>query len=188
MHWDKRVGAKFQKSLHRFLRIHVDLPPGRRVIGADRQQRDVDIVAVADFLESLEVGAVATMKNRAAIHFHDKSAEAAVKIGEKTRAPMRTRRKRHLERPQLHRLPVIELMNDIKTQVVDEVTDADRNDDRLISRDLGKGPTIEMIEMRVGDEDQIDRRQVMNLEARLLQSLDDFEPLRPDRIDQNIEF
>ena len=42
--------------------------------------------------------------------------------------------------------------------------------------------------MSVGDEDEIDRGQMMNLEPRLLEPLDHFEPLRPDRIDQHIHF
>lgn len=45
-----------------------------------------------------------------------------------------------------------------------------------------------MIEVSVGDEDQINGRQMMNFEAWSLQSFDHLEPLRPDRIDQYINF
>ena len=45
-----------------------------------------------------------------------------------------------------------------------------------------------MIEVSVGDEDQINGRQMMNFEAWSLQSFDYLEPLRPDRIDQYISF
>src|SRR5438046_1738401 len=45
-----------------------------------------------------------------------------------------------------------------------------------------------MIEMSVSHQDEIDRRQMMNLEARLLHTLDYLEPLRPVRIDQDIDF
>src|SRR5436309_14616526 len=44
-----------------------------------------------------------------------------------------------------------------------------------------------MIEMRVGHEDEVDFRQMMDLEPRLLQPLDYFKPLRPNRVDQQIE-
>src|SRR6476620_11233488 len=44
-----------------------------------------------------------------------------------------------------------------------------------------------MIEMRVGHEDEIDVRQMMDFEPRLLQTLDHFQPLRPDRVDQQID-
>jgi len=41
----------------------------------------------------------------------------------------------------------------------------DRNDNRLIGRDLAQGSAIEMIEVRVCHEHEIDRRQVMNMKA-----------------------
>ena len=44
-----------------------------------------------------------------------------------------------------------------------------------------------MIEMRVRHENEIDRRQMMNFETRLLEPLDHLQPLRPDRIDQEID-
>ena len=44
-----------------------------------------------------------------------------------------------------------------------------------------------MIEMRVGDENEINRGQMMDLEARLLEPLDHLQPLRPDRIDQDVD-
>ena len=44
-----------------------------------------------------------------------------------------------------------------------------------------------MIEMRVRHENEIDRRQMMDLEARLLEPLDHLQPLRPDRVDQDID-
>src|SRR5207302_3574656 len=92
MHRHQSLRAQLEKRLHGFLGIHVDFAPGRRVVTADRQQRDLDIVPLTDFLEALEVSAVAAMENRAAIHLDDEPAEAAVKIGQETRAPMRARR------------------------------------------------------------------------------------------------
>jgi len=46
----------------------------------------------------------------------------------------------------------------------------------LIGRDFAQGAAIEMIEMRVGNEDKIDRRQMVNFEAGLLQTLYDLQP------------
>ena len=67
MHRHQSFRAKFFKGLHRFLRIHVHFAAGGRVVGADRKERDVDLVALADFLEAGEVRAVAAVKNRAPI-------------------------------------------------------------------------------------------------------------------------
>jgi len=44
-----------------------------------------------------------------------------------------------------------------------------------------------MIEVRMGHQHEVDFRQIMNFEPRLLEPLDHFQPFRPDRIDQEIE-
>jgi len=44
-----------------------------------------------------------------------------------------------------------------------------------------------MIEMSVGDQDQIDRGQVINSDSGSTDSLYYFKPERPDRIYQNVE-
>ena len=100
---------------------------------------------------------------------------------------MRTRGQGNLQRTELYGLPVIELVHDIEAKVVHQVADANRHDDRLIGRDPGQSAPVEMIEMRVRHEDEIDRGQVMNFEARLFEPLDHLQPLRPDRIDQDID-
>ena len=51
---------------------------GRRVVSADREKRDVNVVVLADFAETGEVGAITAMKNIAAIHGKDKPAETAM--------------------------------------------------------------------------------------------------------------
>ena len=40
--------------------------------------------------------------------------------------------------------------------------------------------------MRMGYEYEVNRRQMMNFEARLFQSFDHLEPFRPNRIDQDV--
>src|SRR4029077_7037612 len=75
----------------------------------------------------------------------------------------------------------------IEPEIVDEIADADRDDNRLVRRGLEQGAPVEEIEGGVGHEDEIDRREMMNVEPRLLQTLDHFQPLRPDWIDQEIE-
>ena len=77
-------------------------------------------------------------------------------------------------------------MHDVEAEVVHQISDADRHDDRLIGRDLAQRAPVEMIEMRVRHEHEIDLRQMVNFEARLLQPLDHLQPLRPVRIDQDI--
>lgn len=63
---------------------------------------------------------------------------------------------------------------------------ADRDDDRLIGRDRPQRSPIQMVEVRVGDEHEIDRRQMMDAKAGLFQAFDHAEPHRPNRVDQYI--
>src|SRR5262245_44666797 len=41
--------------------------------------------------------------------------------------------------------------------------------------------------MRVRHEHEVNGRQMMDFEARLLQTFDDLEPLRPNRVDQDVD-
>src|SRR5882724_7482853 len=98
-----------------------------------------------------------------------------------------TRRERNFERPQLDCLPVIELVHDVKTEVVHQVSNADRHNDRLVGRHAAQGAPVEMIEMSVSHQNEINRWQMMDFEARLLQTLDYLEPHRPVRINQDVD-
>src|SRR4051812_9219968 len=100
---------------------------------------------------------------------------------------MITRRQRNIDRTELDHLPVIELMDNVEPKIMHQISDTDWHNDRLIGCDLAQGSPVEMVEMRMGHENEIDLRQMMNLESRLFQSLDDLEPFRPVRVDQDID-
>src|SRR5262249_60943283 len=82
----------------------------RRIVGADRQKRDLDVVTLADFLETFEVGGVAAMKNRGAVRANNKAAKATMSIRQKPRAPMMGRRERGARRTAPRRLPFVEML------------------------------------------------------------------------------
>ena len=108
-------------------------------------------MAFADFLESLEIRGVAAMKNRTTICADDKTAETAMRVGQKPRAPMVSRRQRNSQRPELDRLPFIELVNDIEAKPMNQPPHANRNNDWLIGSNRAQRSSIEMIEMGVSD-------------------------------------
>ena len=188
VHRDQRPGAEFEKCLDRFLWIHVNFAASWRFVRTDRKQRNLYPVAIANLSKAGKVGAVAAVKNRAAVCRDDKSTEVAMQIRQKPCAPVMTRCERNFERTKLHCLPVIELVHDVEAEIVYQVTYAHRHNDRLVGSYAAQRPPVEMIEMSVSHQDEINRWQMMNLEARLLQTLDYLEPLRPVRIDQDIDF
>src|SRR5256885_10869982 len=186
MHRHERLRIQLLECDDRLLGIHVHLAIERRFVRANRQERDLDIMAFADFLEALEIGGVAAMKNGAPVRTDDETTKAAMCVGEKTRAPMMRGRQRHAQRAELDCLPFAQLVDNVESQPVNQTPDANWNDDRLVGGNESQRAAIEMIEVRVCDEDEIDRGQMMDVKARFFESLDDAEPHRPDRIDQNV--
>src|ERR1700730_15396117 len=94
---------------------------GGGFVSTDGKQRDLDIVAVADFIESIHGSAVAAVENRAAIRSDHKSAEITMPVGEETGTPMVTRSERNFERTELYRLPIIELMDNMEAEIMHQI-------------------------------------------------------------------
>ena len=82
---------------------------------------------------------------------------------------------------------MIELVDDFESEIMHEISHTHRYHDRLIRRDAPQRAAIEEIEVSVRHEHEIDRRQMMNLKAWLLQALDHLQPQRPVGIDQDVD-
>src|SRR5262249_43156458 len=67
MHRDQGVRMQLKKCFHCLLRVHMNFAASWRVVSTNGKQCDVNVKAVADFLEPGEIGSVATVKNGAAI-------------------------------------------------------------------------------------------------------------------------
>ena len=72
------------------------------------------------------------MKNRAAIRRDHKPTEIAMQIRKKPGSPVMTWRKRNLERPKFDGLPVVEFVHDVKPEIMNQVSHACWNHDRLV--------------------------------------------------------
>src|SRR4029453_17472447 len=94
----------------------------------------------------------ATMKNRAAIRRDYKPAEIAVQIRKKPSSPVVTWRERNLERPEFDSLPVVEFVHDVKPEMLDQVSHARWNYDRLVRSHAAQRTPIEVVKMRVRHE------------------------------------
>jgi hypothetical protein len=164
----------------------VNFTAGGRLIGPNGKQCEVDTEAIANFFEAWEISCVATMKNRAAIRRDHKPTEIAVQIRKKPSSPVVTWRERNLERPEFDGLPVVEFVDDVEPEIVDQVSHAGWNHDRLVRGYAPQRAPVEVIKMGMGHEYEINGRQMMDFESRLFQSFDDLEPFRPNRINQDV--
>jgi hypothetical protein len=63
---------------------------------------------------------------------------------------------RNFERAQLDCLPVIELVHDVKTEIVHQISNAHWHNDWLIGRYPAQRAAVEMIEMSVCNQEEID--------------------------------
>src|SRR5207248_10114534 len=106
-----------------------------------------------------------------------------MQIRQETGAPVVTGGERNLERPEFDRLPVIELVHNMKAQIMHEISYAHRHNNRLIRRNASQCPPVEVTAVGMGDEDNINRSHMMNFETWMFQSLDYLEPFRPSWCD-----
>src|SRR5262249_16289359 len=95
---------------------------------------------------------------------------------------------RNLKRPELDRLPIVEFVHDVKSEIVHQISHARWNHDRLVRSYAPQRAPVEMIKMRMRHQHEVNRREMMDLEAGLFQSFNDLEPFGPDRLDHNVDF
>src|SRR5437762_11580040 len=93
---------------------------------------------------------------------------AAMSIRKIARGQMRRGSERNFERTVLDGLPINQFVHNKESEPMDQTSDANRNDNWLIGRDELQCAAIEMIEMRVGYEHEIDRRQMMDMKSGFL--------------------
>jgi hypothetical protein len=185
VHWNHHLRAQLTKSLQGLLRIHMHIPFRGRFIGTDGKQSQLNVRTLADLFESLKVSGVAAVKNRPSCVFDKKAAESSMAIVENSRSPMTRGGEGDLECSMFKTLPMAQLVDAIKSESMDETADVLRNRDRLIARDRAKCAAVEMIEMGVRDQNQVDGGKVAKRDSGMFDALDDLQPLRPIRVDED---
>jgi hypothetical protein len=101
-------------------------------------------------------------------------------------SPMMTRGQGDPDVSHVQRFPWTQFVDPIKSQVVHQIPDAVRHDDRLECSNFPQSTSIEMIKMGMRHKYQINGREVVQRESRTPNTLNHFQPERPDRIDQNV--
>lgn len=179
MHRNHHLGPKLAKRLQGLLGIHVNVALSGRLISADGEQGEFDVGALADLLEAFKVGGVAAVKYRASRVFDEKAAESSVAIVKDSCSPVSCRGEGDLEGAVLEALPGPQLVDAIESQVMNEIADVLGHGDGLIAGYGAQRAAVEMVEMRVGYKNEIDGREITELDPRMLDALDDLEPLCP---------
>jgi hypothetical protein len=187
MHRHKKICAQIPERLHRLVRPHVDAPETFRVIRANRQQHDFRREFSADFLEAVEIRAVARVINFPALMLQHKSAVAAMTVAQRPRAPMFARRESHLPVALRKIFPMLQLDDTREAEIVREVTDAARHHTDFRVRQFSQSRLVKMIEVRVRQQNQVNRRQIFYLQAGALDAFQQKKPVRKIRVNQHVQ-
>ena len=138
-------------------------------------------------LEPVEIRAVTSVINFPALMLQHESAVAAMLVGS-VRAPQcllgvnvtfqSARRKT---------FPVLQLDDAREAEVVREIADAARHDADFGMRQLPQRRLVEMIEVRVRQQNEINRRQIFYFQTGALDAFQQKKPVRKIRINQHVQ-
>lgn len=187
MHRDQFVGAELLKRTNRFFGVHMNFATTWRVVGSDGHEGNLHRAAFSDFGESIEIRCVAAMEDAAVANFNVESAKSAMRVVQYARAPMVAGSQADFEGANSHFFPIMELVDPVEAEVMDQVADFKGYDNGLIRCDGPQAATVKMVEVGVGDEDQIDVGQIVQVNAGVFDAFDDLEPARPVGIDEYIQ-
>ena len=185
MHRDHCFCTELDKGLEGLFGVHVNIAFGGGVVGTDGEEGDLDVGAVSDFFEAVKIRAISAVENGASGILDEEPAEAAVVVVENTGAPVAGGGEGDAEGTVLEGFPRFEFADLVEAEAVNEASDVLGDCDGLVAGDGAKGFPVEVVEVSVGDENQVDGRKIVNFEAWLLDAFDNLEPLRPIGIDED---
>jgi hypothetical protein len=185
MHRDKSFCLELDECVDGLLRVHVDIALCRGVVGSDWQEGNFHRQALAYFAKAIEIGAVATVKNRPPGILDVKAPEAAVRVVEHAGPPMAGRGERDLQSAEFKGLPVLQLLHMVESKTMDEAADILRNEDGLVAGHGTQRLAVQMVKMGMCDQHKVNGWQVVDFHAGLLDALDNFQPFGPVGIDEH---
>jgi hypothetical protein len=187
VHRDEPLGAKILENFDGFVGTHVDVAKGFGVIRANGKQRDLRRATLPDFLEATEVRAIAGVIDAPAMMFDDESAIAAMMIVENARAPMFARREGDLPFAVEKTFEPLQFDDALEAQAAREIAHAPGHDANFRRTNAANTRLVKVIEVRVREQDEIDRRKILELEASVFDALQQEKPVREIGIDEDIE-
>ncbi len=184
VHGDHEAGVEVEEGADGLFGAGVDGAVGVGEVGADGEQGDVGVEARADLVKAGEVGGVAGVVEGGAgglvvVEGGDGvAAEVAVGVGEEARAPVLAGGQGDAEAGwlrggQVDGVPPAEGVDGGEGDAAEEVVDAGGDDGGgrggaeglVVADDLAQGGEVEVVHVRVGDEDEVDGREVGEADA-----------------------
>ena len=186
MHRDEDLRLEIFKGAKGFFRIHMVFAEFRSVIGPDGKEGDFGVKFFSDLAKAREVTGIAGVVDGSPAHIDHISAISTMVIGDFPGTPVFGGDKGDSRSRKTEAFPPLHFIDFFKSKTVHEIADTGGNDNGLIGGDSTQAPPVEMVEMGVGDENQIDRGEVMMGESGMAQTAHHEKPVGPVRVDQNI--
>ena len=187
VHGNQPLRLEIVEGLDRLIGPHVDLAEGFWVVGPDGQQGQLGLEALADFMEPGEIGGIARVINRAPAVLQDEPAPAPVFISQGPGSPVLGRNEGHLPVVVAEAFPPFQFDDAAETQTLGQGRAAPGHHGDLRRGDLAQRRFVEMIEVRVGEQHEVDGRQIFYAEPGSLEALQQEEPVGEIGVDDGVE-
>jgi len=187
VHRDEPLGLEVFEGADGLVRAHMDAQEGFGLVGADGQEGNLGLASAADLLESMPIGAVAGVVDSTSVVFEDEAAEPAILIVEDACAPMAAGGEGDLPSVAAKGLPPLELDDAAEAEAASELAHAPGHEAELGGGDAPQGAFMEMVEVGMGQQDQIDGRQIANGKSGALEAFEQEKPVGEDRVDEDVE-
>src|SRR5579859_1714926 len=156
----------------------------RRIVSADRKQRELRSEASPDLAKPRKIRGVARVIDGVLARFQHEAAVAPMRILQNPRAPVARGHVGYRQIAVARSLPPVELDDLGKPEVGDQVRDMRRNDDRrrfststqIMLYDRAQRRAMQVVEVRVRYEYQVNRRKIGYAQARTAKAFQHKQP------------
>ena len=157
------------------------------MICADGQQRNLGRELFADSSETFKIRTVTGVINAATLVFKNETAITAMMVAQGACAPVFARSERHLPVLVPETFPPIEFDDSFETEVVSEIAHAPGHHTDFRMRQPPDRGFVEMIEVRVGEQHQVNGWQMFDFQPGTSDSLNQKQPVGKVWINQNVQ-
>ena len=111
---------------------------------------------------------------------------AAMVVGHLSGAPMFCGNKCDGRTRKAQSLPPFHFIDFFKAKSVNQIPHSRGNDNGLVGCDLPEAPTVKVIEMGMGDQNKVNRGEVVMSQSGVAESSNNEEPVGPVGVDENV--
>lgn len=185
VHGDEDAGLHFDEGAHGLLWVHVDIAAAGGIVGPDGHEGDVGGVVLSNFLKATEVGTVATVKDLTRARGNHVTAVVAVGIVKVAGTPVVARGVGDAEVFEVQGVPDGHFVHAVESEFFHERLAAVGDDDPLVRFEDLEAFFMEVVEVGVGDHDEIDEWHQGEVEAGFALAFDHAVPVGPVGVDDH---